>query len=82
MGTIDANSTVTLRMRAGKVNVDEVDGDSKLLVWTKDFALKNFADGGGTSLHITLNREGHLSFGERAVPASLSSRSSTAAIRI
>jgi hypothetical protein len=64
MGRIDGRSTVTLRVLGGKVKVDEVVGDSKLLVWTKDFALKNYADGNGTGLNITLNRDGHLSFGE------------------
>jgi outer membrane murein-binding lipoprotein Lpp len=64
LGRIDGDSTVTLRVLGGKVSVDEVVGDSKLLVWTKDFALKAFADGGKTGLNVTLTREGHLSFGE------------------
>jgi hypothetical protein len=64
MGRIDNNSTVTLRVLGGKVSVDEIVGDSKLLVWTKDFTLKAFADGGKTGLNVTLTREGHLSFGE------------------
>ena len=64
MGRIDGNSTVTLRVLGGKVSVDEVVGDSKLLVWTKDFSLKAFADGGKTGLNVTLTRDGRLSFGE------------------
>ncbi len=64
MGRIDGNSMVTLKVLGGKVTVDEIFGDSKLLVWAKDFALKKFADGGSTGLNVTLTREGHLSFGE------------------
>ena len=64
MGRIDGGSDVIVRVNGGKVKIDEVVGDSKVIAVTKDFSLKDFADGGKTTVTVTLTRDGHASFGE------------------
>jgi hypothetical protein len=64
MGRIDGMSDVVVRTNGGKVKIDEVVGDSKVIAVTKDFSLKDFADGSKTTVTVTLTRDGHASFGE------------------